>query len=146
MPVRIFAIPFVSEKGCFFDEEVNNFCLNKKVRKMETYFFQSDGKPYWTILIEYNEVLKDEKTPDVNLDEPEKLLYQRFKEWRKNKAEADGVPVYIIATNSEIMELIKRTPKSLEALRSIRGFGKKKIEKYGKEIIDIINNFYPDKK
>ncbi|MEO5358730.1 MAG: HRDC domain-containing protein [Nitrospirae bacterium YQR-1] len=120
--------------------------MNKKVKRTETHFFQNNNKAYWTILIEYDDILEEEKNNhQINLNEPEKLLYQRFREWRKNKAESDGVPVYIVATNSEVMELIKKTPKTLEILRTIRGFGKKKIEKYGKEIVEIINNFYTEK-
>ncbi len=146
MPLRILTIPFDGEKECFFDDEVHKFCLNKKVKRTETHFFQNNNKAYWTILIEYDDILEEEKNNhQINLNEPEKLLYQRFREWRKNKAESDGVPVYIVATNSEVMELIKKTPKTLEILRTIRGFGKKKIEKYGKEIVEIINNFYTEK-
>jgi len=37
------------------------------------------------------------------------------------------------------LSIINDKPKSLEALKNIDGFGVKKIESYGKEIIEIMN-------
>lgn len=141
MPFRILTIPFNPDKGAFLEEDLNRFCLNKKIKTWQAEFFTSTKKAYWTVFLEYEEVLEPAKKQD-HLSEPEKLLFQRLKEWRKQKAEAGGVPVYIIATNGELNELIKKTPKTIEALKAIRGFGQKKIEKYGKELTDLITNFY----
>lgn len=146
MPFRIFTIAFDREKECFFDEELNKFCINKRVKKTDIHFFTESNKAYWTAFIEYDEVIDGEKpTNTSNLNEPEKLLYQRLKEWRKDRAEKDGVPVYIVSTNGELLDLITKAPKTLESLRALKGFGKKKIEKYGKEIIEIITSFYNTK-
>ena len=32
--------------------------------------------------------------------------------------------------------------KTLEALKQVNGFGKKKLEKYGKEITEIVKGFF----
>ena len=69
-------------------------------------------------------------------------MFKKLREWRREKAQQEGIPVFIIANNSELMEVIKKTPKTIEALRQIRGFGKKKIERYGKEIVNLIQLFY----
>jgi hypothetical protein len=37
---------------------------------------------------------------------------------------------------------VKREIKTLESLKQINGFGNRKVEKYGKDIIDIINIFF----
>lgn len=146
MSIRIFTIPFEAGKESFIEEEINKFCLNKKVIRMEPQFFINDKRAYWTVFVEYEEVLENEKPQtQTALDEPEKLLYKRLAQWRKSKAESEGVPVYIVSTNSELVDLIKKAPKSLETLKSIRGFGRKKIEKYGKEIVELIIGFYNDK-
>lgn len=144
MPFRILTIPFEPDKETFLEEDLNRFCLNKKIKTWQAEFFKTTKKAYWTVFLEYDEVLEPEKRKD-QLTEPEKLLFQRLREWRKQKAEAGGVPVYIIATNGELNELIKKTPKTIEALKAIRGFGQKKIEKYGKELTEMITNFYKAK-
>jgi len=77
-----------------------------------------------------------------NLTEAGKLCYERLRQWRKETAEYEGIPPFVIAKNSHFIEIIKKEITSLEALKQINGFGKKKIEKYGKAIIEIIRAFY----
>lgn len=144
MPFKIITIPFEGEKDGFIEEDLNKFCLNKKIKNYQTQFFTTGDKVYWTVFLEYDDVLETEKIED-GFTESERLLYQRLREWRKERAEKAGVPVYIVANNSELKELIKRSPKTIETLKSIRGFGRKKIEKYGKELTELIGNFYTAK-
>jgi len=73
------------------------------------------------------------KSGSDDLNEAEKLILKRLKEWRKEKVEKQGIPVFIVATNRQLMDVIRRVPVTLEALRDVHGFGKKKIERYGKE-------------
>jgi superfamily II DNA helicase RecQ len=79
------------------------------------------------------------------MSEPERLLYEKLQSWRKEQAQKDGVPVFIIATNRELAEAATKAPETLEALRQIKGFGKRKIERYGKPILHIIQHFYERK-
>ena len=37
------------------------------------------------------------------------------------------------------LEIIEMNPADIEDLRNVRGFGPLKLEKYGKDIIDIIH-------
>jgi len=145
MPVRIFTIPFDSKKEVFSDEDLSRFLLNKNVKRLHPEFFQINGKAFWTVFIEYEAVVIPEKKDADYLDEAQRLLMKRLKEWRKEKAETVGIPVFIIATNKQLVDVIKRAPGTLEALREINGFGKKKIERYGGEIVKIITAFYEKK-
>ena len=43
------------------------------------------------------------------------------------------------------MEIVNKEIANLEALKQINGFGKKKIEKYGKEIPGIIDAFFRER-
>lgn len=145
MEIRILTIPFDPDKEIFQDEELTRFLLNKRVKSLRPEFFQINGRPYWSVFIEYETVLSQKIPKSDLLDEPQNLLFQRLRQWRKEKAEKEGIPVYIIATNSQLTELVKRAPKSAESLRQIRGFGKKKTDKYGKELISMIRAFYEKK-
>ncbi|MBF0564068.1 MAG: HRDC domain-containing protein [Nitrospirae bacterium] len=118
MSIKNFTIPFEAGKESFIEEEINKFCLNKKINRMEPQFFINDKRAYWTVFVEYEEILENEKPQtQTALNEPEKLLYKRLAQWRKSKAESEGVPVYIVSTNSELVELIQKAPKSLETMR-----------------------------
>ncbi len=65
--------------------------------------------------------------------------------WRKERADKDGVPVFVIGSNKEFSDLVINRPTSLEALKNIKGFGSGKISKYGREIIEMIKVFYETK-
>ncbi len=144
MSVRIFTIPFDPEKGIFFDEDFSRFLLNKNVKNLKPEFFQLNGRAYWTVFVEYETVLNPEKAED-GLDESQRLLMKRLRQWRKEKGEQEGIPVFIIATNKQLVDIIHRAPNSLETLREVNGFGKKKVERHGKDVIEIIKAFYEKK-
>jgi len=143
MNFRIITIPFDETKELFLEEELNKFTVNKKILNYKAEFFVKNDKAFWTIFIEYENVhleSKGQSTKHIesSLSESDKLLFQKLKDWRKETAEKQGYPVYIVANNKELLSIINDKPKSLEALKNIEGFGVKKIESYGKEIIDIM--------
>jgi superfamily II DNA helicase RecQ len=143
MPIRIFTIPFDTDKELFHDEQLVEFLLNKRILRLHPEFFQKDGSVYWTVFVEYETVIGGDKDAGIErLNEPQKLLFKRLREWRKNKSEKEGVPVFIIATNKQLAEVVLKAPSTLASLREIHGFGKKKIERYGNEVTGIIKAFY----
>lgn len=142
MPVRILTIAFNPLQERFLDDELRSFLLNKTVKMMRPEFFQFHGQPFWSVFIEYENVLAAPVPPADGLDGPRRLLLQRLREWRKEQAEKGGVPVYIIATNKQLADLVSRAPMGLEALSQIDGFGKKKLERFGKEIVEIVRAFH----
>ncbi|MCP4398574.1 MAG: hypothetical protein GY801_14915, partial [bacterium] len=143
--VRLFTIPFDPKQELFQDEELRAFLLNKQIKTLRPEFFQANGKAYWSIFAEYENVFSTDIEKSDGLNEPQKLLFQRLREWRKETANKEGIPVFIIANNSQLAEVVLRDPKTLESLRQIHGFGKKKVDKYGKEILGMIETFYEKK-
>lgn len=140
---KILTIPYDSATKSFSEEILNDFCLNKQVKSFRTEFFIHEGNPSWTVFLEYDTVLeKADGGDNEGMNEVEKLLFDRLKQWRREQAEKEGVPTYIVATNRELKDIIKNKPRSLEALKAIRGFGKKKIEKYGTAVTEMIRTFY----
>jgi len=118
MAVHILTIPFDPEHQCFPDDDLRHFLANKRVRSMRPAFFQQDGHPYWTILIEYEPLLSEEeqRPHEPDLPEDRQHLLARLREWRKEQAERDGVPVFLIATR-ERGPLLKRVNQELERQR-----------------------------
>jgi superfamily II DNA helicase RecQ len=141
MNIKIFTIPFDRDKKYFDDDEVNKFIINKKIFEYKINFFCEDNRNYWTVIIVYETVI-EKVSISKEMTEVERILFDKFREWRKETAENEGIPVYIVATNNQIASIIRLRPKSLEQLKTIDGFGKKKIEKYGKIIVEKIKAFY----
>lgn len=137
-------MPFDVASESFPDEVVTEFCLNKKVDFMEAHFFEQEGRVFWTVALKYEIVAKaNEKLRD--LDEEQKLLFERLREWRKEKAHKDGIPVYLIASNDHLAHIVRLKLQTLDGLKSIKGFGKARIEKYGRQLLAQVRLFYEEK-
>ena len=140
---RIVTIPFDPAIKGFDDEVLRQFVLNKAVLHYQAAFFQEAGTGYWSVFIEYDALVEKGADKELEgLDEPQRILLERLKAWRKERAQKEGVPVYIVGTNREMGAIARKAPGSLEALKSIKGFGKGKIAKYGQEIVGIVSAFY----
>ena len=46
----------------------------------------------------------------------------------------------MIFNNAEMDDLIEKNPKTKEELLKVKGFGQTKVDKYGDEILKILNN------
>lgn len=93
--------------------------------------------------------LKD--TPLINVGIPREAVkpnvvvaatdvYNALKEYRLKTSRTEGIKPYLIFNNDEMETLIKAKPRSKNELLKVKGFGEKKVEKYGEEILKIINN------
>jgi ATP-dependent DNA helicase RecQ len=150
MPIRILTLPFSGEGEVFQDDPVQQFCVNKRVNRMETRFFCHSGRPYWTVAIHYDALLpeaevgfsKRKQEEEAGLDDAQKVLLQRLKEWRRQTAEQAGFPVYIIATNRQLADLVFQQCTTLDGLKNVKGFGSARIEKYGKGLTALVKSFY----
>lgn len=67
------------------------------------------------------------------------ILREKLKEYRLEKARTDKIKPYFVFTNEQLEEILKVRPKTLDELLVINGFGKYKVDKFGKDIIAIIN-------
>ena len=65
-------------------------------------------------------------------------LVDALRAWRRERAAADGVPAYVVAHDTTLAEIADLRPRSLPALRRIRGMGPTKLERYGPEILAVI--------
>ncbi|MDE6018542.1 MAG: AAA family ATPase [Muribaculaceae bacterium] len=74
-----------------------------------------------------------------DIENPE--LYEALVEWRRAKAQEEGVPAYMILGNKTLVILANEIPQDEEDLSSIPGIGKKKKADYGADLLNIIKNF-----
>jgi ribonuclease D len=71
------------------------------------------------------------------LDVDAELLGQ-LKAWRQRKAEQSGLPLYLVCSNRTLEELAAARPQSRAALLEIGGIGQRKLEQYGRELLDLL--------
>ena len=66
-------------------------------------------------------------------------LFKALRYYRFNKAKKVRVKPYFIFNNSELEDLVSIRPTDKKTFIAIPGFGEKKFELYGNEIVKIIN-------
>jgi superfamily II DNA helicase RecQ len=95
-------------------------------------------------LIVETEILDEVITTDVEYNEEDYnlniILRNKLKKYRFNKSKELNYKPYFIFTDKSLNELVKKKPFNKEELKKVCGFSDIKIEKYGREILKIINN------
>ncbi len=68
-------------------------------------------------------------------------LKEYLREWRRITAREKGVAAFVVLHDSALEDLCLVEPSNLQELRRVSGFGDKKVEMYGKEILDALRRF-----
>jgi ATP-dependent DNA helicase RecQ len=77
------------------------------------------------------------KTPALAADVPEEI-FQRLRALRKQIADEQGVPPYVVFSDATLRELAARRPTTLAAMRAISGVGDVKLERYGRAFLEAL--------
>lgn len=77
-------------------------------------------------------------------DNPHPGLYQQLRKLRDAICAENDQPIYIVAGSRTLDEMARYLPQNIEELRQISGFGKAKIEAYGKQFIELIQKYCGD--
>ncbi|MEH6569330.1 MAG: DNA helicase RecQ [Halioglobus sp.] len=67
-------------------------------------------------------------------------LWEALRECRREFAEEQGVPPYVIFHDRSLQEMCITLPKNLSQFSEISGVGERKLEKYGTEFLQVIND------
>lgn len=68
-------------------------------------------------------------------------LYAELRSWRHEKAIDLDVDAYLILQQKTLLELIDKLPATYTELKEIKGLGKKKLQQFGAEILEIIRSY-----
>jgi predicted GIY-YIG superfamily endonuclease len=70
-------------------------------------------------------------------------LLSHLKEFRQGRSLMEKIPIYCVFGDTVMRSISDSRPTSLQALQTIRGFTEEKCEKYGEDIIRIIQKSAP---
>jgi ATP-dependent DNA helicase RecQ len=65
-------------------------------------------------------------------------LGQRLREWRRATAQAQKVPAFVVLHDATLEAICTRRPSSLEQLLQVPGIGERKVERYGRQILELV--------
>src|SRR5579859_7535383 len=68
-------------------------------------------------------------------------LREILREWRRVTAKQQGVPAFVVMHDTSLDELCRVRPASLSELLWVHGFGERKVELYGEQIIAELARF-----
>jgi DNA helicase-2/ATP-dependent DNA helicase PcrA len=66
-------------------------------------------------------------------------VVEALKTWRKETAARDKVPAYIVLSDADIDGIAVRRPRSLAEMADCRGIGPVKLERYGDELLAVVD-------
>lgn len=73
----------------------------------------------------------------------DEVLFTKLRDWRSRRAQADKVPAFMIAHNTALSAVAAAMPTTPQQLLALSGFGSRKVEAYGADILDIVSAHGP---
>ena len=87
----------------------------------------------------YEIIDDDNQDNSGDLTAKEEKIFKKLKSWRYLKAKNTNIKPYMVLKDEYLIAEIKANPQNINELKNVKGFGEKNIEKYGREIIKVIN-------
>ena len=142
MKVKVFSIGLEADMLEKDQKVLNDFLATVTFKKSSTQYVEKEN--YWSLIVHYeeNEITKPtslERKLFEDLCAKDQQVYLYLKEWRTKKAEKLQLKKYMICHNSELIDLAMYKPSNLDELQQIKGFGPQKAEKFGDDILAILN-------
>ena len=117
-----------------FKEDYNNECLiEKEIEKDIEELKEIDNKIT-------NNIIDEKDSNETFNNEDIENIRKQLKKFRLEISKINGIPPYYVFNDSTLEEILEKMPKCNEDLIKVRGFGKVKVEKYGENIIEIVNS------
>ncbi|MBQ0753489.1 MAG: DNA helicase RecQ [Gammaproteobacteria bacterium] len=78
------------------------------------------------------------KRVQSNIDEQDMPLWHDLRACRKRLADEHQVPPYVVFHDATLIEMVQKRPTTKQAMLTITGVGDSKLERFGKDFIDVI--------
>src|SRR6202158_2057122 len=86
-------------------------------------------------------VMGEQRPAGITLSVPDAQLREYLREWRRNTARDLGVAAFVVLHDTALDALCAAKPTTLQALRAGSGFRDTKVERYGREILEALQQF-----
>ncbi len=84
------------------------------------------------------------QAPQALVAEEDEALLSALKAKRRELAEAQKVPAYVVFPDRTLIEMATRKPETLDALAECPGVGAKKLERYGAIFLEVLTGAAPE--
>ncbi len=77
-------------------------------------------------------------SPGATLGDGEASLFEALRSLRATIAKEQEVPAYVVFDNKTLVKMAELKPRSLAELRRVPGVGEVKLERYGKQFLEVL--------
>ena len=145
----------------FPNERLRDFGAGREILAVNSFSFMHGGVPYWSLCLTWRKLrgeddlagqtAEEEARPETKLrkdafrellselDERERVAYDRLRGWRRETAHAAGQAPYMICNDRALLELVRRRPRTRAGLLEVKGIGEKKAAAYGDAILEVLH-------
>ena len=107
-------------------------------KKWAESFLQKSCENETNYTAKYDKYIITESSAENN--EMFEMLFNELKSYRLKMSRQENIKPYYIYNDKQLEELIHKHPKTLDELKQVSGFGEKKADKYGNDILNILSN------
>ena len=68
-------------------------------------------------------------------------LREYLRQWRSAIAKQENVAAFIVMHDTSLADICRKRPASLAEIRGVSGFGERKTERYGQQILEALEQF-----
>ena len=148
MQISTFIVPVLDPTEA--QAELNQFLRSHRVLEVQSQLVTTRSSHYWCYSVHW--LISDRESRSNSgssrkrvdyrqiLDESTFAIFARLRECRKQIAQKESVPAYVIFTDAELAELAKLDQLTQQSMQTISGIGKKKSEKYAQQFISMMQD------
>ena len=149
MRCKIFNVPLASEASPNRENQLNEFLSANIPKRVFAALANAKEGPMWSVLIlcedDERATRETPASPGLPQDAGAPLSREQvkwivaLKKWRADQAEREGVPLYMVAQNKWLEEMVRMPVRGLDDLLKVRGLGEWRVQKYGAKILETLN-------
>ena len=149
MAFKFFIVPLHDDGAA--EHQLNAFLSNHRVLAVDRRWVDQGAASLWCFCVDYldsasptprtagtTRVSGNRQRVDYKelLSADDFLMFVRLRDWRKQAAQAEAVPVYTVFTNEQLAQMIQAKAMSKADLEKIAGVGDARVEKYGAAVLE----------
>lgn len=134
-----FAEAFGLKMSCLTAVVKDGYSVQTVQRAKVDYLMNHDGKEKKTSRERAAKTAKQSGGDSMNTD-----LATALRNWRSLKAAEQNVPVYVILQQKALQAIATNMPHTVAELKRQLGVGEKTVQRYGAELLDIVNDYTND--
>jgi len=156
MAYRIFTVPIQSSEAV--EAELNLFLRTHRVLAVVPQFVDCGPQSSWSFCVDYREgaapsagsAARSAGSSKPRIDYREVLpadqfaLYAQLRDLRKDLAQTEAVPPYMIFTNEQLAKIVQSGATTRSDLAKIDGLGDARLDKYGPQVLQLLSRGVPD--